>query len=107
MVTCGGGSADCERIITFSIRTMSRRWPSIMVHIFCCLFLAVTVAHAVNTSPSDINAPCRSGGAAVEGTFEKVKRQGRYTFYDEVTATRVTCAEASPRPGRAATSRQH
>jgi hypothetical protein len=36
-------------------------------------------------------APCRSGGATVEGTFEKVKRQGRYTFYNEVTATRVTC----------------
>ena len=36
-------------------------------------------------------APCRSGGASVEGRFEKVKRQGRYTFYNEVTATRVTC----------------
>ena len=37
------------------------------------------------------NAPCGSGGATVEGTFEKVKRQGRYTFYNEVTATRVMC----------------
>jgi hypothetical protein len=35
--------------------------------------------------------PCRAGVASVEGTFEKVKRQGRYTFYNEVTATRVTC----------------
>jgi len=37
------------------------------------------------------SAPCRVGGATVEGTFEKVKRQGRYTFYNEVTATKVTC----------------
>jgi len=36
-------------------------------------------------------APCRAGGATVDGTFEKVKRQGRYTFYNEVTATQVTC----------------
>jgi len=36
-------------------------------------------------------APCRVGGATVEGSFEKVKRQGRYTFYNEVTATRVMC----------------
>ena len=36
-------------------------------------------------------APCRSGAVAVEGRFEKVKRQGRYTFYNEVTATTVTC----------------
>lgn len=36
-------------------------------------------------------ATCRAGGATVEGTFEKVKRQGRYTFYNEVTATSVTC----------------
>ena len=35
-------------------------------------------------------APCRGGAATVEGSFEKVKRQGRYTFYNEVTATRVT-----------------
>jgi DNA polymerase III alpha subunit len=35
--------------------------------------------------------PCRSGGATVEGTFAKIKQQGRYTFYNEVTATRVTC----------------
>ena len=36
-------------------------------------------------------SPCRVGAATVEGSFEKVKRQGRYTFYNEVTATRVTC----------------
>ena len=36
-------------------------------------------------------APCRVGGATVEGSFEKVKRQGRYTFYNEVAATRVMC----------------
>jgi hypothetical protein len=35
--------------------------------------------------------PCRSGAATVEGQFEKVKQQGRYTFYNEVTATKVTC----------------
>ena len=37
------------------------------------------------------NAPCRAGGATVNGTFEKVKQQGRYTFYNEVTATSVSC----------------
>jgi len=36
-------------------------------------------------------APCPIGRATVEGTFEKVKQQGRYTFYNEVTAARVTC----------------
>ena len=36
-------------------------------------------------------APCRGGVAIVEGSFEKVKRQGRYTFYNEVTASRVMC----------------
>ena len=36
-------------------------------------------------------APCRAGAATVEGSFAKVKRQGRYTFYNEVTATRVMC----------------
>ena len=36
-------------------------------------------------------APCRSGTATVEGGFAKVKQQGRYTFYNEVTATRVMC----------------
>jgi DNA polymerase III alpha subunit len=36
-------------------------------------------------------AVCRAGRATVEGAFEKVKRQGRYTFYNEVTATRMTC----------------
>jgi DNA polymerase III alpha subunit len=35
--------------------------------------------------------PCRSGPATVEGAFAKVKQQGRYTFYNEVTATRMTC----------------
>ena len=36
-------------------------------------------------------APCRSGGATVDGTFAKVKQQGQYTFSNEVTATRVRC----------------
>jgi hypothetical protein len=36
-------------------------------------------------------APCRVGVATVEGVFAKVKQRGRYTFYNEVTATRVTC----------------
>jgi hypothetical protein len=36
-------------------------------------------------------APCRTGAATVEGTFAKVKQQGRYTFFSEVTATSVTC----------------
>jgi len=36
-------------------------------------------------------APCRAGGATVDGTFEKVKQQGRYTFYNEITATSMTC----------------
>ncbi|PYN72236.1 MAG: hypothetical protein DMD96_34930 [Candidatus Rokuibacteriota bacterium] len=36
-------------------------------------------------------APCRAGTAAVEGTFERVKQAGRYTFSNEVTATQVTC----------------
>jgi hypothetical protein len=36
-------------------------------------------------------APCCVGVATVEGSFEKVKRQGRYTFYNEVMATRVMC----------------
>jgi hypothetical protein len=35
--------------------------------------------------------PCQSGAATVEGTFFKVKRQGRYTFYNEVDAATVTC----------------
>jgi hypothetical protein len=29
--------------------------------------------------------------ATVDGTFETVKRVGDYTFYNEVTASRVTC----------------
>jgi DNA polymerase III alpha subunit len=36
-------------------------------------------------------APCRAGAATVEGTFAKVKQQGQYTFYNEVTATKVAC----------------
>jgi hypothetical protein len=36
-------------------------------------------------------APCRTGAATVEGTFAKVKQQGRYTFHNEVTASSMTC----------------
>jgi hypothetical protein len=36
-------------------------------------------------------APCRSGAATVEGTFDRVKRVGRYTFYNEVSAAQVAC----------------
>ncbi len=37
-------------------------------------------------------APCPEGRqAAVDGTFETVKRVGGYTFYNEVTASRVIC----------------
>jgi len=36
-------------------------------------------------------APCRAGAATIEGSFAKIKQQGRYTFYNEVTATRVLC----------------
>jgi hypothetical protein len=36
-------------------------------------------------------APCKSGGATVDGTFTKAKQQGQSTFYNEVTATRVRC----------------
>ena len=36
-------------------------------------------------------APCDSGTATVEGTFEKVKQVGRLTFRNEITATQVTC----------------
>src|SRR5262249_49181488 len=36
-------------------------------------------------------APCRSGTAMVEGTFDRVKQVGRYTFHNEITATQVTC----------------
>jgi DNA polymerase III alpha subunit len=36
--------------------------------------------------------PCPEGKQAiVDGTFEAVKRMGRYTFYNEVTASHVTC----------------
>ena len=37
-------------------------------------------------------APCKSGQVTVDGTFQAVKRQGRYTFHNEVTATKVTCS---------------
>jgi len=37
-------------------------------------------------------SPCKDGTAAtVTGTFEKVRRVGRYVFSNEVTATEVTC----------------
>lgn len=37
-------------------------------------------------------APCSEGGrAVVNGTFETVKRVDQYTFYNEVTASRVMC----------------
>lgn len=37
-------------------------------------------------------APCSEGRrTVVDGTFEKVKRVGDYTFYNEVTASRVVC----------------
>ena len=35
--------------------------------------------------------PCRSGVVTVDGTFSKVKHQGRYTFYNEIEATSVAC----------------
>ena len=36
--------------------------------------------------------PCPEGRQAiVDGTFEAAKRMGRYTFYNEVTASRVIC----------------
>lgn len=38
------------------------------------------------------DAACKSGGMAiVDGRFDRVKKVGRYTFHNEVTATRVTC----------------
>jgi|GEM_PF-1379647 len=36
-------------------------------------------------------APCRSGMATVEGTFDQVKHVGSRTFRNEVTASQVTC----------------
>jgi len=36
-------------------------------------------------------ARCNAGEATVEGRFEKVKHQRQYAFYNEVTATRITC----------------
>jgi hypothetical protein len=37
-------------------------------------------------------ATCTEGmRATVDGTFERAKQVGRYTFYNEVTASRVTC----------------
>jgi len=36
--------------------------------------------------------PCTDGmKARVEGTFQRVKRVGPYTFHNEVTATTITC----------------
>jgi DNA polymerase III alpha subunit len=38
------------------------------------------------------SAPCKAGARAlVEGTFRQVKQQGRYVFYNQVDAARVTC----------------
>jgi hypothetical protein len=34
---------------------------------------------------------CRGGQATVDGTFNTVTRQGNYTFYNEIAATRVAC----------------
>ena len=35
---------------------------------------------------------CRNGeSATVEGTFNRVKKTGGYTFYNEVTGTRILC----------------
>lgn len=36
-------------------------------------------------------SPCHSGRVTVDGTFEKVKQQGRYMFRNEITAITVTC----------------
>jgi len=37
-------------------------------------------------------APCSEGRqAVVDGTFDTVKRVGRYTFHNEITANRVIC----------------
>ena len=37
-------------------------------------------------------APCSENSpVTVDGTFEKVKQAGRYTFFNEITATRVMC----------------
>jgi len=36
-------------------------------------------------------APCHSGTATVEGTFARVKQVSGRTFYNEITATQVTC----------------
>ncbi len=36
-------------------------------------------------------APCRSGPVIVEGTFARVKQVSGRTFYNEITATQVTC----------------
>jgi predicted dienelactone hydrolase len=37
------------------------------------------------------HASCRGGHATVDGTFKTVTRQGHYTFYNEIAATRVAC----------------
>jgi heat shock protein HslJ len=36
-------------------------------------------------------APCKSGGATVNGTFAKVKQRGQYIGSNEIDATRVRC----------------
>jgi hypothetical protein len=37
-------------------------------------------------------SPCRAGTTVtVEGLFQKIKRVGRYTFRNQIDATRITC----------------
>ena len=37
-------------------------------------------------------SPCRAGTTAtVEGLFQKVKQVGRYTFRNQIDATKITC----------------
>lgn len=137
-----GLTREVENVILWpGTEARSQLYNCILAVTLCCLFLLVTSAHAVSTSPSEIltipdrfdgqtvtisgtiadlrervsqqgnpyytfdlndgkqairvfsfgKAPCRAGRATVDGTFEKVKQQGRYTFYNEVTALSVTC----------------
>jgi hypothetical protein len=38
------------------------------------------------------HSPCRDGASTtVEGTFQRVKRMGPYTFYNQIDASRVDC----------------